>query len=184
MRPHFPDSSRRSQEPAKNVFVRHNVLTVFCSFWGPRLHFQLVCLFFFFVPVGFDVPTCKYSTALKRRGNTDMCLLRYAALGERKKLQRLRWIIIHKRLVVSPLLCCHFGSSRDDTGGVHLTCALWRRTLWASSANFYRAAINRNHRHKLLITVYSQFTDTAQLAPLSQASANHSAWTFSLRTVK
>lgn len=183
MRPHFPDSSRRSQEPAKNVFVRHNVLTVFCSFWGPRLHFQLVCLFFF-VPVGFDVPTCKYSTALKRRGNTDMCLLRYAALGERKKLQRLRWIIIHKRLVVSPLLCCHFGSSRDDTGGVHLTCALWRRTLWASSANFYRAAINRNHRHKLLITVYGQFTDTAQLAPLSQASANHSAWTISLRTVK
>jgi hypothetical protein len=30
---------------SQHVFVRQNVLTVlFCSFWVPRLHFQLVCL--------------------------------------------------------------------------------------------------------------------------------------------
>lgn len=123
--------------------------------------------------------------SIEHRGNTDMCLLRYPALDERKKIVKTRYII-HKGGVLLFFLVI-FGSSRDGTGGVHLTCAVWRRTLWVSSAIFSsfpfaffcRAGINRNHHmQKLLllllvvcycIHIYTQSTDTAQLAPLSQA---------------
>lgn len=49
-----------------------------------------------------------------------MRLLRYAALGERRrKFATVEMDLSTKRLVCSPLFCCHFGSNRDDTGGVH-----------------------------------------------------------------